>query len=140
MRDLLNNIHPVKVIDPVVITDNTAAVGAIIDINGYGTCTFVIATGTVSDADTTVTALLEESDAANFAGSNAVADVDLAGTEALASFTFAADSATRKLGYIGNKRYVRLTLTPANNTGNIPVSVVGILGSPRSAPTANPPA
>lgn len=139
MRDLMNNIHPVKAIDPVVITDNTAAAGAIIDTRGFGSLTFVVAAGTLSDADATVTALVEEGDAANLSDAAAVADADLIGTEAVASLTFADDSETRKIGYRGSKRYVRLTLTPAGNTGNIPIAAVAILGHPNSAPTANPP-
>lgn len=140
MRDLCNRIHLVKAIDPVVITDNTAAVSAIIDTQGYGSLTFVIATGTLSDADATVTALVEEGNAANLSDAAAVADADLIGTEALASFTFADDGETRKIGYVGSKRYVRLTLTPAANTGNIPLAAIAVLGHPASAPTANPPA
>jgi len=47
----------------------------------------------------------------------------------------------RKLGYIGGKRYSRLTITPVgNNSGNIFVSCVAIMGHPHIAPTANPPA
>lgn len=140
MRDLCNRIHPVKAIDPVVITDNTAAVSAIIDTQGYGSLTFVIATGTLSDADATVTALVEHGDAANLSDAAAAPDADLIGTEALASFTFADDGETRKIGYAGSKRYVRLTLTPAANTGNIPLAAIALLGHPASAPTANPPA
>ncbi|PWC53270.1 hypothetical protein [Azospirillum sp. TSO22-1] len=139
MRDLMNHIHPIPAIAPVVVTDNTAQVSAIIDTLGYGSLTFVIATGTLSDADATVTALVEDGDASNLSDAAAVADAQLLGTEALASFTYADDGETRKIGYIGFKRYVRLTLTPSGNTGNIPVSAVAILGHPRSMPTSNPP-
>jgi hypothetical protein len=68
-----------------------------------------------------------------------VADADLLGAETLAGFTFTHDDETIKLGYIGDKRYTRLTLTPTNNSGNAPVAVVAILGWPSVAATANPP-
>lgn len=139
MRDLHNNVHVLAGIAPVVITDNTAAVSAIIDRKGYQCVEFIICSGTLSDADTTVTALLEEGDVSNLSDAAAVADVDMLGTEALASLTFADDGETRKLGYIGNKRYVRLTMTPAANTGNIPLAAVVIMGKPFVTPTANPP-
>ena len=139
MRDQANNIHPIRAISPVVLTDSTAAVSEIIDLQGFQSLTFVIATGTLADADATFTVLLEEGDEANLSDAAAVADEDMVGNEALASFTFADDDETRKLGYLGHKRYVRLTITPANNTGNAPISAVAILGHPQSAPTANPP-
>ena len=139
MKDLMNNVHPLRAIAPAVVIDNTAQVSAIIDRRGFDSVTFLIVTGTVADADITVTALLEESDDSGFSTSNAVADEDLLGTEALAGFTFADDNETRKLGYVGIKRYLRLTLTPANNTGNLPVAAIALLGHPSLSPTANPP-
>ena len=57
--------------------DNTAQVGEIIDRFGYDSLTYVIATGAIPDADATFAVLLEESDAANMAGANAVADADM---------------------------------------------------------------
>lgn len=139
MRDIANSLHVLPAIAPVVATDNTALVSAIIDLQGYGGAMFAIATGTLADADATFTVLLEEGDAANLSDAAAVADAELIGTEALAGFTFAADGVTRKLGYIGAKRYLRLTITPANNTGNAPLCAMAVLGRPALAPTANPP-
>jgi hypothetical protein len=139
MRDLMNNIHAKRAISPVVVTDNTAQVSQIIDKLGYDSLTFVIDLGTLSDADTTAVVLVEDGDAANLSDAAAVVDAELLGTEALAGFQFDDDNECRKIGYIGHKRYVRLTITPSGNTGNIPVSAMAILGHPRSAPTANPP-
>lgn len=140
MRDLMNNIHPLRVISPqAATTDNTAFVGAIIDRQGYNSLTYVIVTGTEADADVTTTVLLEHGDQANLSDAAAVPDAQLLGTEALAAFTFADDNETRKLGYIGSKRYTRLTITPANNAGNFFVAAVAVLGHPNLAPTPNPP-
>lgn len=140
MRDLMNNIHPRPCIAPAVVADNTAQVGAIIDRAGFDSLTYVINTGTLADTDATFAVLLEEGNQANMSDAAAVADLDLLGTEALAGFTFAADGATRKLGYNGNKRYTRLTVTPSGNAANAPISAIAILGHPFSAPTSNPPA
>ena len=63
---------------------------------------------------------------------------DLLGTAALAGFTFADDNATRKIGYKGAKRYVRLTITPANNASAALFGAVAILGHAQLAPTSNP--
>ncbi len=140
MRDAFNNIHPLRCISPLVIGNDTPSVGETIDRQGYDSLTYVIATGTLADVDATFAILLEESDDSGMSGAAAVADADLLGTETLAGFTFTHDDETRKLGYIGDKRYTRLTLTPTNNSGNAPVAVVAILGWPSVAATANPPA
>ena len=124
-RDLKNNIiaNPVLHSDP---TDTTAAVGAIQDHRGSKSHTYVIHAGTLADDDATFTALLEESDASDMSGSNAVADEHMLGTEAGASFIFSGDNTVKTLGYIGYKRYTRLTITPAANTGAASFSAVCI--------------
>lgn len=141
MRDMMNNIHTVPLIAPVAArTDNTAIVSAIIDTRGFGSCTLVLVTGTNTDVNATFAVLVEEDDASGFGTAAAVADADLLGTEALAGFTFADDIECRKIGYVGTKRYVRMTVTPSgNDSGNIFLAGVAILGHPAMAPTANPP-
>jgi len=130
-KDLFSDIHVKPCIAPVVLTDNTAAVGAIISHADYHSLTYLINTGTLSDADTTLTILLEHGDVSNLSDAAAVPDEDLLGTEAGAAITFADDGETRKLGYKGSKKYSRLTITPANNSGNIPIGAVAVLGHPR---------
>lgn len=139
MRDIHNNIHPVRAISPVSVADNTAQVSQIIDRQGYDSLEFVILTGSLADADATFGVLVEHGDAANLSDAAAAPDADLLGTEALASFTFADDDETRKIGYRGAKRYVRLTITPAANASAALLAAVAILGNPAVAPTANPP-
>lgn len=141
MRDLMNNIHAVPLIAPVAArTDNTAIVSATIDVRGYDSATFVIVTGTNTDANATFAVLVEEDDASDMGTASAVADADLIGTEALAGFTFADDVECRKIGYRGSKRYVRVTVTPSgNDSGNIFLAGVALLGHASLAPTANPP-
>lgn len=135
MQDLHNNIQLKNVITPRVVTDDTASVGTIIDRAGYDSLEFLINLGTLSDANATAAVLVEHGDASDLvADGAAVADTMLLGTEAEAGFTFADDGEVRKIGYRGNKRYVRLTITPSGNTGNIPLSAVAILGNPNSAP------
>lgn len=143
MKDLANVITPKRVLSPVSTDADTALVGEIIDKKGFESVTYVIATGSIGDANATFTVLLEESDSSNMASASAVADADLIGTEALAAFQYDDDNETRKLGYIGSKRYTRLTITPSGNSGTPSgalLSAVAILGHPQIAPTANPPA
>ncbi|MFG1282275.1 hypothetical protein [Xanthobacter autotrophicus] len=135
MRDLASNIAIRAVIAPVVVSDNTAAVGTVIDRLGFDSLAYVIATGTLADADATFAVLLEESDASG-SGFAAVADADMIGTEATAGFTFADDGKVRKLGYIGHKRYTRLTITPTGNSGSAPIAAVAILGHASARPVS----
>jgi hypothetical protein len=139
MKDLMNNIHP-GTPGVATVTDNTAVVSGIADMAGYASLVFLIAAGTLADADATFTVLVEEGDASNLSDAAAVADADLVGTEALAGFQFDDDTESRKVGYIGGKRYVRCTVTPANNTGSAPIAIIPVLGNPNHHPTANPPA
>lgn len=141
MRDQMNRIHIVNTIPPVAArTDNTAITSTIVDTKGYGSLTFAILIGTNTDADATFTVSMAESDDSGMSGSNAVAAADIVGTTTLASYQYDDDTEARKIGYIGNKRYVQLTITPANNAaGNIFVSGAAILGNPGRMPTANPP-
>ncbi len=142
MKDMFNNINVKPVLVPVAtaLADNTAQVGAIINRKGYNSLTYLIMTGALADAAATFTTLLEESDDSGMSGATAVADTDLLGTEALASFTQASDGLCLKLGYTGNKTYTRLTITPAGNAAAAPMVVMALLGYPNNSPTANPPA
>jgi hypothetical protein len=142
MKDLINSIHPMRCISPVSVADNTAQVGQIIDRQGFGSVSYLILAGSLADADVTFTVLLEESDQVGMGDAAPVADKDLIGTELLAGFQFDDDNEPRKLGYKGNKRYTRLTITPVNNASAALVSAVAVLGHPeqQSAPLANPPA
>jgi hypothetical protein len=138
MRDLYNSIAIKPVIAPAANANlgTTALVGSVVDSLGFGSVTYAIQTGALTDVDATYTTLLEESDAAG-SGFAAVSDSDLLGTETAASFTFAADGVVRKLGYAGSKRYTRLTITPAGaDSGNSPISALAILGHPATAPVA----
>lgn len=140
MKDLMNHIDVKRVLSPVSVADTTAQVGQIIDRQGFESITYVIATGSIADADATFTVLLEEGDESDLSDAAAVADADLIGTEALAGFTFADDDGCRKIGYKGNKRYTRLTITPVANASAALLSAVAVMGHPVSFPTANPPA
>lgn len=133
--------HPVPAIVPVAArTTNSAIVSTIIDTLGFDSCTFYIMTGTNTDTDATFAVTMEHGNDAALADTSAPAASELAGTLALAGFTFADDGECRKIGYIGSKRYVRLTITPSlNDAGNIFVVAICVLGNPASIPTANPP-
>jgi hypothetical protein len=130
MRDIHNELKFSRGISPVAATtDNTAYASQICDTDDTLGNEFVGLLGAVADADATFTVLVEDGDAADLSDAAAVADSQLLGVEAGtvtagaavsgAAPGFADDNKTFKIGYKGAKRYWRVTITPANNTGNL---------------------
>ena len=136
-KDLHNAIDVRRAISPTRVSDNTAKVSQIIDRSNYESLEFVIGIGTIADADATFTVLVEDGDDSGLSDAAAVADASLFGTEAGAGFQFDDDDEVRKIGYKGVKRYVRLTITPANNTGNADLSAVAVLSGDRKGPQSS---
>ena len=133
-RDMRSKIKVARGLSPVAATtDNTAYVSQVIDTQGFDSVTFAIITGSLADVDATFTTLVEHSDT-NFSGA-AVPDAQLTNLETTASFTFAADDSVLTIGYIGDKRYVRVTVTPAANTGNVFIAGAWILSDPQVSTT-----
>lgn len=138
MRDLMNSVHIAAAFAPkAAVTDNTAQVSTSCNRVGYGSVMLALITGTNADADVTYTVLIEDSD--DDSSYAAVDDAYLNGTEALAGFQFDDDGEPRKIGYTGNRKWVKATVTPANNTGNAFIAGVWILGHPSRQATPNPP-
>jgi hypothetical protein len=137
--EMFNCCNIKRVLSPASVADNTAQVGQVIDHQGTSDSLYVIATGSLGDAGAEFTVLLEESAASDMTGATAVADADLLGTEALASFIQSDDDKCFKLGYKGIKRYTRLTITPANNATASLLAAVCVQRL-QLQPASNPPA
>lgn len=137
-KDLHNNINVVNVVPPgVAVTNDTPFVGTIVDSYGYGSLEYVILTGSLVDANATFTVLIEDGEVSTLTDNAAVADTFLLGTEAAASFTFAADNSQRRIGVLSKKRYSRITITPSGNTGDVYLAVAAIQGHAEVAAVAN---
>ena len=141
-RDLHNNISVRISHAPQSVSTNTALVGAIIDRMGgpsgpMETLEFLIASGTIASGSAVFTATLEHGDSPTLADTVAITDPSslLLGTLAGASFTFASPSSTFRFGYVGGKRYVRLTITTTNNAAAALIAALAILTAPAKAPT-----
>ncbi len=139
MKDLHSNIHTVQVLAPVSFATNTPLVGAIVDRSGFDSLEYSIALGANAGAAGAYTVLLEEGNDPALADNTTVAAGDLRGTIANTSWAYTDVNKTRQLGYVGTKRYTRMTITPSANVAAVLVAVTAILGNPVNAPTANPP-
>ncbi|MCI0349388.1 MAG: hypothetical protein L0Z53_08180 [Acidobacteriales bacterium] len=134
-RDFHNNLLCSRGMSPVAATtDNTAYVSEIIDTANVAATEFVGLTGSIADADVTFTVLVEHGDVSSLSDAAAVPDADLLGTEASAAPLFSSDNKTFKIGYLGSKRYARVTVTPAANSGNIFLCGVWLQTGTRTGP------
>ena len=138
MLDLHHSIKVSRGLSPVAAgTNNTPYVSQILDTANFAAAEFLILIGNNTDADVVFTTLVEDGNNAALTDNSPVADDFLLGTEVQASFNFSHDNETRKIGYIGPKRYVRVTITPANNdAGNIFIAGCWLQSGARVSPQA----
>jgi hypothetical protein len=142
IRDLHSNMRTKTVISPVAIGPNATKTGLVIDRQGYGGVEFVASYGAVTTTGTIVTLVVRDGDATGTLTS--VADDYLLGTEALASLLAGARVAgtgkevTKRIGYVGVKRYVSVNAVQTGTTSVGVVGVAAIMHSPAVAPQANP--
>lgn len=134
MRDLHNNVKVSRAISPTRVADNTALVGEIIDKQGFDSLEYLIAYGTLADAAATFVTLLEHGDDSGLSDAAAVPDADLLGSETTVDQD--ADDTVQKLGYVGDKRFTRLTITPADNATAADISAVAVQSNADERPVS----
>ena len=131
MRDIHNSMGAVTAIPAQVIT-SSAVNGSIIDLSGFNAAEFVIVSGNVTDGSYAAT--LTEGSASDLSDGTTVASTDLLGSAP--SFASTDDNVTKRVGYVGAKRYVRLTLTPTGASTGGYFAAVALKGHAASNPVA----
>lgn len=127
MRDIANNIGAVQAVAPAVLTaTNTSAA---IDLLGYNSAAVIINTGAIAGSGN-FTPKLQESDVSG-SGYTDVAAADLVGEFPAAL----AAASVYKVGYIGNRRYLRTVLT-LNSGTSIAAGAVIVKGNAADKPVA----
>lgn len=130
-RDLKNDIKILNALNIASISTNTTTAGVEIDTQGYESVTFEVITGARTDG--TVTPLIQESDTSgSYSGS--VDDDDLVVLEADAAILTA--QSRSRIGYIGTKRYVKLSLVSTSVTTGLTAGASVILGDAKHLPVA----
>ncbi len=128
MRDLANNIGAVQAVAPAVLSaTNTSAA---IDLQGFESATVLINTGAIVSAGD-FTAKLQESDTTTGGDFTDVVAANLVGAFPA---SLEADSLV-KVGYVGDKRYLRTVITKNGGT-SIAAGAVILKGSAHSRPVA----
>jgi len=128
--DLKSNIDITVSIPRAVVTSSPSA-GTAADVSGYHSVCFVV--DSASWVDGTATYAFQESD--DNSTFTAIADADLDGTEPVISSDATGDSVQYKVGYKGNKKYVRAvnTITGSPSTG-INSGAYILKGNPKDLP------
>jgi hypothetical protein len=126
MRENLGEFATAVAVVPQVPTGDTGIVGETIDLQGYLSAEFVIATGTLADSGATFPFLLFHDDAANM-GTEVECTVALGTKDVDTSFDQTDDKETKKVTYLGNKRYLRLKVTPDSNGTTAPIAAIVVL-------------
>ena len=128
LRDFEHEISASVAERPALNTNSDSAiVSEVIDCANCQGVTFLGLLGTLSDTDCTWSVTIQESDAANMAGSAQCTVVGQTLTRALPTGNYADDDEVIQIGYIGAKRYITFTITPSgNNSGNFPFALVAV--------------
>ena len=129
-RDLHSPIAAIVGFAPAVETGTTAHSTGIIDTSLYSGLEFYFISGTLEDNNAVFTVSVAGGDVLDATGTtitdSAAITTGFIGTIATASFQYDDDNEIHKLGYVGAKRYIIVTLTPSGNSGNAPIACMGI--------------
>jgi len=145
MKDLHSNIKPVAIIHPVVVsaTGNSGD----IDLSGFNSCEIIVdagidaGTGLGASHNLVFTLTHADDNGSGAAGSYAnVAAADVLGVTPSSGVVLTIDSTDEdntlyRIGYIGGKRFIKLTWTETG-TVSMPMSVSVIKGHPLDGPTS----
>jgi len=127
MKDLYSKIGVVAAVVPATLTaTNTSAA---IDLQGFGSACAIIQTGAIAGAGNFTPSFTECETSGGTYTAVAAADLNGSFTDPLAA------SSTYKIGYRGNKRYIKTVLT-LNSGTSIVAGVVVIKGNAAASPVA----
>lgn len=125
--DIHNETTPQVALTTQAISTDTTTAGAIIDTQGFAANEFVMLSGTLTDG--TYTPLIEEGDDSGLSDAAAVSDTFLTNTEASAAFAATDDDTVKAIGYVGHKRYIRLSIVSASTSTGGTMSAICMQGA-----------
>ena len=143
IRDLHSNVRTKTAIIAAAIGANATKTGPVIDRQGYGGVEFLLSYGSVTTTGTDVAVVIKDGDVTGTMAS--VANDYLLGTEVLAALPAATPrtagttkEVTKRIGYVGVKRYVQCLLVQTGVTSVGCVSAVALLHNPALGNQTNP--
>ncbi|HXF71505.1 MAG TPA: hypothetical protein VNO79_02715 [Actinomycetota bacterium] len=126
MQDLYNEISVAQSLAPAART--ASANGAGVDLQGFDAAVVVVETGAITDGTHTIQ-VEESADNSTF---TAVADADLQGTEP--AIGAADDNKVYEIGYMGTKRWLRVSVTVSGATSGGVYAAHVVRGRARKLP------
>lgn len=147
MKDLHSNIDIVQAVKPILVLDATVPAAVAVDLQGYNSAEVELSVGLKSVDTGTITLKLEhaDDDGTGAAGSYAnVAAADVLGVTPSSGIiktidcdTDADTSNVFRYGYIGGKRFIKLTLAENDDNANGVILGVNVVkGHPLDGPTS----
>lgn len=130
--DTASNLTARVGLNTAAISSNTTTNGTIIDTQGFGGLTYLLNVGARTDG--TYTPAIQHGDDPALSDAATPAADDLVGTTAAAAINTA--NTVKKIGYVGNKRYVRLNVVSTSVTTGATVGATAVLGRPEIGPAA----
>ena len=128
--DQKTSLKALKALNIASIATSTTTAGSSIDTKGFESLTLFVELGARTDG--TFLPLVQDSDDnSTFAD---VVDTFLIGTEAEASLNTA--NTVKSIGYVGKKRYVKLSIVSSSVTSGATVSATAILSNASKRPVA----
>ncbi len=147
MRDLHNNVDPVRCIAAQTITQGGGAiVSGNVDLQFFNSAELIVEFGDIDEmggspvGGAQIAVKLEHADDDGTGSPATYADVVLADVLGPATVTSGVvatpttDVAPITVGYVGDKRFLRVTLTPTGLTNGGPVTAIVLRGHPRHGP------
>lgn len=123
-REMIHNV--VSKLLTATATSTGTVTSASLDTKGFDSCSFNLHYGATAPAPTSY-AVEESDDDSAWAAAPATSVIDDAGTHAV--------STTRRVAYVGNKRYARIVVVQSASTI---LTITGSLGYAANKPTTNP--
>ena len=149
MRDLHNNVVPVQALRAQTINQAGGALNTgAVDLTGFNAAQIVVHFGDIDELGASpvgaakVEVKLEHAEDDGTGSPGAFANVTAADVTGVASVaagvvaTATSDLTPASLGYVGDKRFIKVTLTPTGLTNGGPVGVIVNKGHARHAPAA----
>lgn len=114
MKDIHRDSDYVNSLAPASRTATTNGTG--VDLQGFEGAEIIITAGTITDG--THAPKLQESD-------NGSTFADVSSSDLLGTFSNITSNSTQKVGYVGNKRYIRVVVTVSGaTTGGVYAAIV----------------
>ncbi len=125
LRDLYSNIAAGYAKAVTALSNDTAIISSWVDLQGSDALVFLIQSTTLSDTDATFAVTVQHADADDYSDVATVGAEMLQGISA-ANFGAADDDVVKLVGYVGDRRYARVVITPTGNTGTGSFAVLAI--------------